>query len=87
MPAIEAFDAETKALLEALALPRVWTRERRNLLRKLWLEGVPSTEIARQIGVTKNAVIGQARRMRLPPLRACRKRHVAQSDIDSIRRF
>lgn len=43
-----------------------WTDERVSLLKKLWGEGHTAAEIARQLGgVTRNAVIGKAHRMKL----------------------
>ncbi len=36
------------------------------MLRKLWTEGHSTAEIARHIGISKNAVIGKAHRLRLP---------------------
>lgn len=43
-----------------------WTDERVSLLRKLWGEGHTAAEIAKQLGgVTRNAVIGKAHRMKL----------------------
>ncbi len=44
-----------------------WTDERVMLLKKLWVEGKTAAEIAKLIGggVTRNAVIGKAHRMKL----------------------
>lgn len=43
-----------------------WTEDRVSLLRKLWGEGHTAAEIAKQLGgVTRNAVIGKAHRMKL----------------------
>lgn len=42
-----------------------WTTEDINRLRKLWDDGVKTREIAEDLGRTKNAVIGKARRMKL----------------------
>jgi len=44
-----------KALVE-------WTVERQKLLTRLWLEGKTSTEIARELGTTRSAVIGMVGR-------------------------
>jgi GcrA cell cycle regulator len=41
--------------------------DRRCRLTALWSDGLPTREIARLLGVTKNAVIGQAHRLKLPP--------------------
>lgn len=44
-----------------------WTDERVSLLRKLWGEGRTAAEIAKELGggVTRNAVIGKAHRLKL----------------------
>lgn len=43
-----------------------WTPDRVSVLQKLWDEGKSTAEIGRQLGVTKNAVVGKAHRMGLP---------------------
>jgi GcrA cell cycle regulator len=42
-----------------------WTDERVELLRKLWLEGLSASQIARELanGITRNAVIGKVHRL------------------------
>lgn len=43
-----------------------WTDERVAVLRKLWSEGKTAAEIAKELGgVTRNAVIGKAHRLKL----------------------
>ncbi len=43
-----------------------WTDERVALLKKLWCEGKTAADIARELGgVTRNAVIGKAHRLKL----------------------
>lgn len=43
-----------------------WTDERVSVLKKLWGEGHTAAEIAKQLGgVTRNAVIGKAHRLKL----------------------
>ncbi len=44
-----------------------WTEETVACLRGLWSEGLPTAEIGRRLGITKNAVIGKAHRLVLPP--------------------
>jgi GcrA cell cycle regulator len=44
-----------------------WTEERIEQLTRLWEEGITTAEIGRQIGVTKNAVIGKVHRLGLVP--------------------
>ena len=43
----------------------VWTPERMEMLGRLWEEGLSTAEIGRQLGLTKNAVIGKAHRLGL----------------------
>ena len=43
-----------------------WTDETIARLRSLWDEGHTTAEIGRQLGVTKNAVVGKAHRLELP---------------------
>ena len=41
-----------------------WTDERVETLKKLWLDGLSASQIAKQLGgVTRNAVIGKANRI------------------------
>ena len=43
-----------------------WTDERVSLLKKMWGEGKTAAEIAKLLGgITRNAVIGKAHRLRL----------------------
>jgi len=44
-----------------------WTDSRIKTLSALWIEGLPASVISERIGVTRNAVIGKARRLGLPP--------------------
>ena len=45
-----------------------WTDERVELLKKLWLDGLSASQIAKQLGgVTRNAVIGKVHRLGLVP--------------------
>jgi GcrA cell cycle regulator len=43
-----------------------WTEESIVRLRTLWDEGLSTAEIGRQLGVSKNAVVGKAHRLDLP---------------------
>jgi len=43
-----------------------WNESKIEQLRNLWADGHSSAEIGRRIGMTKNAVIGKARRIGLP---------------------
>ena len=42
-----------------------WTPERIKVLIGLWEEGLPTSEIGRRLGVTKNAVVGKVHRLGL----------------------
>lgn len=42
-----------------------WTAERIELLKQLWLNGVTSTEIAGQLDISRNAVLGKIKRLGL----------------------
>ena len=43
-----------------------WTDERVETLKKLWLDGLSASQIAKQLGgVTRNAVIGKVHRLKL----------------------
>src|SRR6202789_4739241 len=43
-----------------------WTDERVDMLRRLWLDGLSASQIAKQLGgVTRNAVIGKFHRLGL----------------------
>jgi DNA-binding CsgD family transcriptional regulator len=44
----------------------LWPDDRIGALRKLWRQGLSCTEIAPRLGVSKDAVVGKARRLRLP---------------------
>jgi GcrA cell cycle regulator len=46
--------------------PSPWTEERLAMLRAEWATGDSTAEIGRRMGISKNAVIGKARRMELP---------------------
>ena len=44
-----------------------WTEETIARLRSLWQEGLSTAEIGRRMSITKNAVVGKAHRLTLPP--------------------
>src|SRR3569833_4713148 len=67
-----------------------WTEERVSLLKKLWLEGLSASQIAKQLGgVTRNAVIGKVRRLglsgRASPSRSERPRLPMAPKVPSVR--
>ena len=43
-----------------------WTDDRIDQLRKLWNQRLSASAIGRQLGVSKNAVVGKAHRLKLP---------------------
>jgi GcrA cell cycle regulator len=43
-----------------------WTDARIDQLRKLWDQGLSASAIGKQLGVSKNAVVGKAHRLKLP---------------------
>ena len=49
-------------------LPSPWNGYRVESLRKLWGQGYSCAQIASELGVTRNAVIGKAHRLNLPSL-------------------
>ncbi len=44
-----------------------WTEESITRLRSLWQDGLSTAEIGRRMQITKNAVVGKAHRLTLPP--------------------
>jgi GcrA cell cycle regulator len=44
-----------------------WTDETIAKLRTLWAEGLSTAEIGRRLNISKNAVVGKAHRLNLPP--------------------
>ena len=45
----------------------IWTPALIKRLRQLWQEGLPTSEIGRRLGITKNAVVGKAHRVGCAP--------------------
>jgi len=45
----------------------IWTEEAVARLRELWASGLSCSAIARELGTSKNAVIGKAHRLKLVP--------------------
>ncbi|MFD2206113.1 GcrA family cell cycle regulator [Kiloniella antarctica] len=61
-----------------------WTEERIELLKKLWAEGHSASQIGKMLGVSKNAVVGKAHRMKLAarpsPIKRSAKSDTAKKD-------
>lgn len=69
-------------LTKAPALrPTPWTDEQVAELTQLWATGLSSQEIANRMGVTKNAVVGKARRLNLPWRREPKKIEPRQANV------
>lgn len=46
-------------------MPVVWTDDRIAKLKKFWSDGLTTGEIGKRLGVSKNAVVGKAHRLKL----------------------
>lgn len=57
-----------------------WTQEQIGQLTRLWSEGLSTAEIGKRLGISKNAVVGKAHRLRLPP-RPCPIRRSARTAV------
>lgn len=67
--------------MDSLASAPTWTAQRIKKLSELWAQGVSCGHIGDQIGVTKNAVIGKARRLGLSThITTVEKRQKAKSE-------
>ena len=67
-------------------MPDVWTDDRIAKLKKLWTEGLPTGEIGKRLGVSKNAVVGKAHRLSLksrpsPIRRAVKKAETKKEEV------
>jgi GcrA cell cycle regulator len=56
-----------------------WTEEAIARLRTLWAEGHSTAEIGRRLNISKNAVVGKAHRLNLPPRPSPIRRHEGES--------
>ncbi len=58
-----------------------WPQAKDDLLRSLWQRGDSSSQIGRAMGISKNAVVGRAHRLRLParasPIKAGQRQYSA----------
>ena len=48
-------------------MPFNWDEESKNKLREFWASGLSASLIGKEMGVSKNSIIGAANRMKLPP--------------------
>lgn len=58
----------------------LWTEEQDNQLKKLWATKLTSEEIGEIMGKTKNAIVGRANRIVLPP----RKKGMLKQRVEKI---
>lgn len=58
----------------------VWTAEKIKLLKKLWLKGKSTIEIGKELGMSKNAVVGKVHRLELASRPSPIKKNQKQSD-------
>ncbi|AQR62050.1 hypothetical protein BZG35_10650 [Brevundimonas sp. LM2] len=73
---LAAFEAEP-------VTPPPWDEARRDLLKKLWLDGLSATQIAMRLGgVTRNKVIGEVRRLGLSSERPSGRHALARVRAD-----
>lgn len=63
-----------KRAAPTFVIPPWWTERRCASLRTLWNIGYTASEIAGELGCTRDAVIGKAHRMKLTPRRSPIKR-------------
>ncbi|MHA1597929.1 MAG: GcrA family cell cycle regulator [Alphaproteobacteria bacterium] len=66
-----------------------WTPDHIKTLMALWAEGLPTLEIGRRLGITKNAVVGKVHRLGLPkrqsPISSTPKARVARVPVAQIK--
>jgi len=58
-----------------------WDEEMIARLRQLWQEGHSTAEIGRRMSITKNAVVGKAHRLTLPPRPSPIRRDMAEGHV------
>ncbi len=58
----------------------VWTPEKIKLLKKLWLKGKSTVEIGKELGMSKNAVVGKVHRLELAARPSPIKKNQKQSE-------
>ncbi|KAA8390721.1 GcrA cell cycle regulator [Acetobacter tropicalis] len=61
-----------------------WTEETISRLKELWAEGLSTAEIGRRLSITKNAVVGKAHRLGLPPRPSPIRRGVKKPEAESV---
>ena len=61
-----------------------WNQQKVDNLKKLWNEGVATSQIGEQLGFTKNAVIGKAFRLGLERRQNSRKKTAQSQSVSSV---
>ena len=59
-----------------------WTNEQVDQLREMWSEGLTANEIAKKLGVTKNAIVGKVHRLCLKARPSPIKTKVAELKVE-----
>lgn len=62
-----------------------WTDEQIEELNRLWNEGLPTSEIGRLLGTTKNAVVGKAHRLGLTKRQSPIKKKPEEKQVIRLR--
>ena len=66
-----------------------WTDDLDTTLRRLWADGLTTPKIGQRMGITKNSVIGRARRLGLPargsPIRKQPDQDIAVRNVEILR--
>lgn len=62
-----------------------WTEETISRLKELWAEGLSTAEIGRRLSITKNAVVGKAHRLGLPPRPSPIRRGVKKPEAEAAK--
>lgn len=62
-----------------------WTAEKIKLLKKLWLKGKSTIEIGKELGISKNAVVGKVHRLELAARPSPIKRTVKEKQTPAKR--
>lgn len=63
----------------------VWTDEKIKNLKKLWLKGATTAEIAKKLGLSKNSVIGKVHRLNLETRPSPIKKKVSVSPAKKLK--